>query len=63
MGEKKLEIAGPLFIEDIIQMSGCSERFIRGEIANGNLKSYKPGKRLQFKIDDYEKWFSRKRTK
>jgi excisionase family DNA binding protein len=62
MGERKLDDETPIYIEDIIRMSGASERKIREDIKTGKLKAYKPGKRLQFKMEDYEKWFSRTRV-
>lgn len=49
-----------LKIKDVIDISGCSERHIREEIARGNLKAFKPGKELLFRPEDIEKWILKK---
>lgn len=51
-----------LFIEDVIELTKCSERHIREQVRIGALRAHKPGKRLLFYAEDVEKWIKRKAT-
>ena len=47
-------------LQEVVKITGCSERHVREEIKRGNLRAYKPGKELLFKPEDVEKWITKK---
>lgn len=49
-----------LKINDVIEISSCSKRHIMEEIRRKNLRAFKPGKELLFKLEDVEKWINKK---
>lgn len=55
MGEEKLKEQF-LIIEDVAKIANVSLRHIKDEIKRGNLRAYKPGKRLIFDPIEVTKW-------
>jgi excisionase family DNA binding protein len=49
-----------LTIEEVAKKATVSTRHVANEIKRGNLKAFKPGKRLLFNSEDVEKWIKRK---
>lgn len=57
----KAELKSPYIkLPDVVAYSSCSVRHIKEEISRGNLRAYKPGKELLFKIEDVDKWITKK---
>ena len=47
-------------IEEVIKISGASQRYVMEEIKRGNLRAFKVGRRLRFDPEDIEKWIRKK---
>lgn len=60
MGEKKLDVPSFLFLEGVAELAHCSTRYVKEEVKRGELRAYKPGKRLLFDPDDVQKWIKKK---
>lgn len=60
MGAAELNFEKLLTIEQVAKKIGCSIRHVYDEIARGNLKAMKLGKRLKFEQQEVVKWAKRK---